>query len=92
MGVGSVATRLLADFGAEVIKIEDRTRTRHAAPAADLQGRGRAPTARKSPTPIPNKGGLFNNYSRNKLGVTINMRTPEGRDLAERLIAASSAW
>ena len=26
MGVGSVATRLLADFGAEVIKIEDRTR------------------------------------------------------------------
>src|ERR1700730_4752989 len=26
MGVGSVATRLLADFGAEVIKIEDRQR------------------------------------------------------------------
>src|SRR3954471_20132975 len=26
MGVGSVATRLLADFGAEVIKIEDRIR------------------------------------------------------------------
>ena len=38
----------------------------------------------------PNKGGLFNNYSRNKLGVTINMRTPEGRDVAERLIARSS--
>ncbi|MDP9181876.1 MAG: CoA transferase, partial [Actinomycetota bacterium] len=26
MGVGAVATRLLADFGVEVIKIEDRTR------------------------------------------------------------------
>ena len=26
MGVGSVATRLLADFGAQVIKIEDRSR------------------------------------------------------------------
>ena len=28
--------------------------------------------------PDPNKGGLFNNYCRNKLGVTINMRTPSG--------------
>jgi crotonobetainyl-CoA:carnitine CoA-transferase CaiB-like acyl-CoA transferase len=26
VGVGALATRLLADFGAEVIKIEDRTR------------------------------------------------------------------
>ena len=26
MGVGAMATRLLADFGAEVIKIEDRDR------------------------------------------------------------------
>ena len=38
----------------------------------------------------PDKGGLFNNYCRNKLGVTINMRSAEGRRLAERLIAASS--
>ncbi|MBW8818174.1 MAG: CoA transferase, partial [Streptomyces sp.] len=40
--------------------------------------------------PDVNKGGLFNNYARNKLGVTINMRDPRGRDLADRLIAASS--
>jgi crotonobetainyl-CoA:carnitine CoA-transferase CaiB-like acyl-CoA transferase len=38
----------------------------------------------------PNRGGLFNNYCRNKLGVTINMRTPRGRELADQLIAASS--
>ena len=39
MGVGSVATRLLADFGAEVIKIEDRIRIDTPRAAADLQGR-----------------------------------------------------
>ncbi len=38
--------------------------------------------------PDPNKGGLFNNYCRNKLGVTINMRTAGGQELAERLIAS----
>jgi len=90
MGVGAVATRLLADFGAEVIKIEDRTRI-------DLprrlpiykDGAGRT-FGEEDAEPDPNKGGLFNNYSRNKLGVTINMRDPRGRELAERLIAASS--
>jgi crotonobetainyl-CoA:carnitine CoA-transferase CaiB-like acyl-CoA transferase len=90
MGVGAVATRLLADFGAEVIKIEDRTRI-------DLPRRlpiykdGTVRTfGEEDAEPDPNKGGLFNNYSRNKLGVTINMRDPRGRELAERLIRASS--
>ena len=89
MGVGSVATRMLADFGADVIKIEDRTR---------LDMPRRLPFYKNDPrtygdedaNPDPNKGGLFNNYSRNKLGVTINMRTPRGRELADQLIAASS--
>ncbi|HEX8581623.1 MAG TPA: CoA transferase, partial [Acidimicrobiales bacterium] len=90
MGVGSVATRLLADFGAEVIKIEDRIR---------IDTPRRLPIYKDEPArnfgeeridADPDKGGLFNNYSRNKLGVTINMRTDEGRALAERLIATSS--
>lgn len=89
MGVGAVATRLLADFGADVIKIEDRSR---------LDMPRRLPFYKddprtygdEDPDPDPDKGGLFNNYSRNKLGVTINMRTARGRELADRLIAASS--
>ncbi|GAA1916204.1 CaiB/BaiF CoA transferase family protein [Nocardioides marmoribigeumensis] len=89
MGVGSVATRMLADFGAEVIKIEDRTRLdmprRLPIYKGDLRSYGE-----EDPNPDPNKGGLFNNYCRNKLGVTINMRTPEGKELCERLIASSS--
>ena len=90
MGVGSVATRLLGDFGAEVIKIEDRIR---------IDTPRRLPLYKDEPARNfgeeyldldPNKGGLFNNYCRNKLGVTINMRSPKGRALAERLISASS--
>jgi crotonobetainyl-CoA:carnitine CoA-transferase CaiB-like acyl-CoA transferase len=89
MGVGSVATRLLADYGAQVIKIEDRIR---------IDTPRRLPIYKDEPArnfgeevidADPNKGGLFNNYSRNKLGVTINLRTAAGRDLAERLIARS---
>ena len=89
MGVGAVATRMLADFGADVIKIEDRTR---------LDMPRRLPFYKNDPrtygeedaNPDPNKGGLFNNYSRNKLGVTLNMRTDAGRELADQLIASSS--
>ena len=33
---------------------------------------------------------MFNNCNRNKLGVTLNMRDPRGRELAERLITESS--
>ncbi|RYH16105.1 MAG: hypothetical protein EON54_28415, partial [Alcaligenaceae bacterium] len=36
-----------------------------------------------------NKGGLFNNYNRNKLGITLNMRSEKGREIADRLIADS---
>jgi crotonobetainyl-CoA:carnitine CoA-transferase CaiB-like acyl-CoA transferase len=90
MGVGSVATRLLADFGAEVIKVEDRTRIDTPRKLPLYKGE----TARNFGEEVvgadPDKGGLFNNYCRNKLGVTINMRTDEGRRLAERLISASS--
>jgi crotonobetainyl-CoA:carnitine CoA-transferase CaiB-like acyl-CoA transferase len=90
MGVGSVATRLLGDFGADVIKIEDRVR---------IDTPRRLPIYKDEPArnfgeeivgADPNRGGLFNNYCRNKLGVTINMRTAKGRQLAERLIATCS--
>ena len=90
MGVGSVATRLLADFGAEVIKIEDRTRIDTPRKLPLYKGESARSFGEEVPGADPDKGGLFNNYCRNKLGVTINMRTGEGRRLAERLIAASS--
>jgi crotonobetainyl-CoA:carnitine CoA-transferase CaiB-like acyl-CoA transferase len=90
MGVGSVATRLLADFGAEVIKIEDRTRIDTPRKLPLYKGESARNFGEEVVGADPDKGGLFNNYCRNKLGVTINMRSAEGRRLAERLIAASS--
>jgi crotonobetainyl-CoA:carnitine CoA-transferase CaiB-like acyl-CoA transferase len=89
MGVGACATRLLADFGAEVIRIEDRQRLDMPRRLPIYKGEPRT-YGEEDANPDPNKGGLFNNYNRNKLGVTINMRTPRGRELADRLIASSS--
>jgi crotonobetainyl-CoA:carnitine CoA-transferase CaiB-like acyl-CoA transferase len=89
MGVGSVATRMLADFGAEVIKIENRKRLDTPRKLPIYRGEVRS-YGDEDPNPDPDKGGLFNNYCRNKLGVTIDMGTPEGRELAVELIRHSS--
>ncbi|MFL5295734.1 MAG: CaiB/BaiF CoA transferase family protein [Phenylobacterium sp.] len=89
MGVGACATRLLGDFGAEVIRIEDRNRLDMPRRLPIYKGEPRT-YGEEDAKPDPNKGGLFNNYNRNKLGVTINMRSAKGRELAERLIASSS--
>ena len=89
MGVGACATRLLADFGAEVIRIEDRNRLDIPRRLPIYKGDPRT-YGEEDANPDPNKGGLFNNYNRNKLAVTINMRSPKGRALADRLIASSS--
>ncbi|MFC9555208.1 CaiB/BaiF CoA transferase family protein [Rhodococcus sp. NPDC056960] len=89
MGVGAVATRMLADFGAEVIKIESRNRLDMPRRLPIYKGEVRS-YGEEDPNPDPNKGGLFNNYSRNKLGVTINMKTERGQHLVRQLIGASS--
>lgn len=90
MGVGAMATRMLADYGAEVIKIEDRSRLDMPRRLPIYKGEVRS-YGDEDAQPDPDKGGLFNNYNRNKLGVTINMKHPRGLDLAERLIRASDA-
>src|ERR1700739_2499880 len=44
----------------------------------------------EDPDPDPDKGGLFNNYCRSKLGITLDMSHPEGRLLCDALIRRSS--
>ncbi|RZL23187.1 MAG: CoA transferase [Rhodococcus sp. (in: high G+C Gram-positive bacteria)] len=85
MGVGAVATRLLADFGADVIKIENHKRLDTPRRLPIYKGEVRS-YGDEDPNPDPNKGGLFNNYSRNKLGITVDMSDPRGRDLVLDLI------
>jgi crotonobetainyl-CoA:carnitine CoA-transferase CaiB-like acyl-CoA transferase len=89
MGVGSVATRLLADYGAEVIKIENRRRIDRPRLLPIYKGEVRN-YGEEVPDADPDRGGLHNNYSRNKLGITVDMKTPRGKELVDRLIAASS--
>jgi crotonobetainyl-CoA:carnitine CoA-transferase CaiB-like acyl-CoA transferase len=75
---GPTCTRILADFGAEVIRIEfDQTLDyiRNVAPA--------------SAAGSPNMSGFFNNLNRNKLGVTLNVMHPDGMELLHDLIAVS---
>lgn len=90
MGVGAIATRILADFGAEVIRIEDRNRLDMPRRLPIYKDGGARAYGEEDLNPDPDKGGMFNNYNRSKLGITLNMRSPRGRAIAEDLIRASS--
>ncbi len=79
VSAGPRGTRVLADFGAEVIKIESAGRL-------DLN-RGRPPFA-PGKRGI-NASGVFNNINCNKLSVTLNLRHPTACELARRIVAIS---
>jgi crotonobetainyl-CoA:carnitine CoA-transferase CaiB-like acyl-CoA transferase len=75
---GPQCSQILADFGAEVIKVEwtnhlDGLRYRVQPPGSD-------------PESIE-LSGLWNNLNRNKRSITLNMRHPDGVELALRLIS-----
>ncbi len=66
---GPYCTKLFADFGAEVIKIED--------PQGGDPCRHWAPFFQDDPH--PEKSGLFLNLNTNKKGITLNVRSDFGR-------------
>jgi crotonobetainyl-CoA:carnitine CoA-transferase CaiB-like acyl-CoA transferase len=68
--------RLLADFGAEVIKIEE--------PGSGDQARKRGPFPQD--VPHPEKSGLYSYVNWNKLGVTLNLGESSGREICKKLI------
>ena len=75
---GPTCTRILADFGAEVIRVEfEQTLDycRYIPPVMPGDG--------------PNRSGSFNDINRNKLGVTLNAMHPKGMDLLQKLITVS---
>ncbi len=77
---GPTATRVLADFGAEVIRVEHEQ-------AADSIRFGRPIVGDKGPT--LNNSGFFNYFNRNKKSILLNARHPDGMELLKQLIAAS---
>lgn len=80
---GPLATRHLADMGAEVIKIE-------ACKYPDWW-RGWEHTTESLAANEHEKGPAFNEINRNKLGVAIDLTRPEGRDLALRMVERADA-
>jgi CoA:oxalate CoA-transferase len=71
------AAKLMADMGAEVIKIER--------PGAGDRARSRGPFP--GGVSHPEKSGLYLYLNTNKLGVTLDVSRPEGFELFERLAA-----
>ncbi|HLC29086.1 MAG TPA: CoA transferase [Dehalococcoidia bacterium] len=75
-GAGPICGRLLADYGATVVRVESETHIdalRTVAPFA------------KGKTGY-NVSGYFNNYNAGKLGILLNLNTDEGKRIALRLV------
>ena len=89
---GPLAGRLLADMGAEVILIE---------PPIDAEVLERAAAQGEEDVSVPfypdgdpgdepwNRLGTYNDFNRNKLGITLDLTVPRGQNLFKRLVEAS---
>lgn len=99
--VGPLATRLLASFGAQIIRIEWRGRgavdfIRYMQPFAPdhaVPGGGRRQGAARSHglRGNVNRGAYYNNTNPGKFGVTLNLNHEKGRDLFRRMIRDANA-
>jgi benzylsuccinate CoA-transferase BbsF subunit len=83
---GPMVSQLMADMGAQVIKVETRSRldgTRRGRPIVgeDIAGGDRGQWPELQP--------LFHCLNRNKLGVTVDLRAPRGLALVKELVAVS---
>jgi crotonobetainyl-CoA:carnitine CoA-transferase CaiB-like acyl-CoA transferase len=76
---GPYATKLLADLGADVVKIEP--------PGRGDPARARGPFP--GGVPHPEKSGLFIYLNTNKRGITLDLTRPEGREVLRRLVAGA---
>ena len=73
---GPLGTRVLANWGAEVIKIESGTRL------DTIRGGGQRYSSELSPNVAP----VFNDSNTSKLSITVDINKPAGMDIVRRLI------
>jgi len=73
---GPMTTKYLAEFGANVLRVESSKRPETLRRAAPF----------KDGVPGINRSGYFANYNANKYGVTIDMRHPRAKDLVLRMV------
>ena len=79
IGAGSYTTKLMADFGADVIKVESATRLDPLRATGPFGGG----------TPGVNRSGYFADRNSSKRAIRLNLKKPQAQDIARRLAAAS---
>ncbi len=99
--VGPQETRLLASFGAQVIRVEWRERKaidfiRYTPPFAPDHaradgGRSQGVTMGRGSRNNFDRGAYFNNTNPGKYGITLNLNHPKGRDLLRRMVRDANA-
>jgi len=99
--VGPQATRLLASFGAEVIRIEWRKRAaidflRYMEPfapdyATPDGGRAQGAARGRGIRGDFDRGAYYNNTNPGKYGITLNLNHPKGRELLKRMVRDANA-
>jgi crotonobetainyl-CoA:carnitine CoA-transferase CaiB-like acyl-CoA transferase len=82
---GAGATRFLAAFGAQVIRVEQPAHEKH---RWDFLRGGMSPDGARQGI---NFGGNFNNHNVEKLSITLDLKSPEGKELLGRLVSVSDA-
>ena len=83
LAAGPLASKLLADYGAEVILVESEVNI------ASSGGSRQAGPPGKSPI---NTAWFHNKYNPNKLSVTVDLTLPEGQEVVKRLVAISDVF
>jgi len=79
---GPFCTMMLGDLGAEVIKVE--------LPGSGDESRSWGPPFVGKPYgSYPGESAYFISINRNKLGITVNLKSAEGQDIIQRLAAIS---
>ena len=75
---GPYVTKILAEHGADIVKVE----------SAHRQDPTRfSPSMRLRPGASPEESGYFLNFNRNKRSLALNLRTPGGQRLLHRLVS-----
>lgn len=86
---GPYATKLLADMGADIIKIESTGRfDNHRGAVRPAPGSGNYPEGEPGEDPW-NRNGWFNSLHLSKFGVTLDLSTQKGKDLFAELVSVS---
>ncbi len=86
---GPYCTKLMADLGAEIIKMESLSvYDSHRGPVSPARGIAAYPDGEPGEEPW-NRNGWFNCLHMSKYGITLELTTDEGRRVFERLVSIS---